>query len=172
MKRFFLTLISVLAVSAMFVSCNKDGNGTETGGETYMLFFNFGPDAEYGSDTPVLNQILDEANKLTYEADKAIYGGSSETGFPFRKAFTAKDDASAKAEFEKYLDKAKSEAETIIAALNKIKNDNAEAIASYPSSAHVTLEFAFMLLKSDPEILGGKVIHETDCGTFSVKGGK
>ena len=172
MKRFFLTLISVLAVSAMFVSCNKDGNGTETGGETYMLFFNYGQDAEHSSHTPVMNQMLGGAKKWTYEADQAIYGGSSETGFPFSKAFTAKDDASAKAEYEKYLDKAKSESETIIAALNKIKNDNAEAIAGYPSSAHVTLEFAFMLLKSDPEILGGKIIHETDCGTFSVKGGK
>lgn len=85
MKRFFITLISVLAVSALFVSCNKDDNGTETGSESYYLFFNYGQDAKHDSNTPVLNQILDEAKALTYEADKAIYGGSSETGFPFRK---------------------------------------------------------------------------------------
>ena len=45
MKRLFLTAMAVFAVSAMFVSCNKQGQGEESSeddGTKYALFFNYG----------------------------------------------------------------------------------------------------------------------------------
>ena len=70
MKRLFLTAMAVFAVSAMFVSCSKQGQGEESSeddGTKYALFFNYGKNNHTSNETPVLNEILDKAQELTLE---------------------------------------------------------------------------------------------------------
>ena len=168
MKRLFLTAMAVFAVSAMFVSCNKS---SEDDGTKYALFFNYGTDIHVTKDTPVLNNILNKAKELTVEADIALYGGTQKES-PFRQELSAKTEKDAKAEYNKLVEKAKSEGAKIIAELNKMKEANAAAIAGYPRDMHVNLDFGFMLLKYTPEMIAGETIAETDCGKFEVAGSK
>lgn len=174
MKRLFLTAMAVFAVSAMFVSCNKLGQGEESSeddGTKYALFFNYGTDSHVTNDTPVLNNILNKAKELTVEADIDLYGGTK-TEYPFVKELSAKTEKDAKAEYNKLVEKAKSEGAKIIAELNKMKEANAAEIAGYPRDMHVNLDFGFMLLKYTPEMIGGDTVAETDCGEFKVAGSK
>ena len=53
-----------------------------------------------------------------------------------------------------------------------MKEENAAAIAEYPRDMHVNLDFGFMLLKYTPEVIGGEIVVETDCGKFEVAGSK
>ena len=172
MKRLFLTAMAVFAVSAMFVSCNKQGGeSSEDDGVKYALFFNYGQSSDRGSDTQVLNDILDKAKELTVAADIALYGGSK-TEYPFNKELSAKTEKAAKAEYDKLVDQAKAKGAEIIAALQKMAKDNAAAIAEYPEKTHVKLDFGFMLLKYTPDMIGGEIVVETDCGKFEVAGSK
>ncbi|MDD5910705.1 MAG: hypothetical protein PUC61_01005 [Bacteroidales bacterium] len=171
MKRLFLTAMAVFAVSAMFVSCNKQEESSEDDGTKYALFFNYGTDSHVTSETPVLSDILNKAKELTVEADIALYGGTKKE-YPFVQELSAKTEKDAKAEYNKLVEKAKSEGAKIIAELNKMKEENAAAIAEYPKDMHVNLDFGFMLLKYTPEIIGGETIAETDCGKFEVAGSK
>lgn len=176
MKRLFLTAMAVFAVSAMFVSCSKQGQGEESSeddGTKYALFFNYGTDSHVTNDTPVLNNILNKAKELTVKADIALYGGT-QNKYPFRQELSAKTEKDAKAEYDKLVEKAKSEGAKIIAELNKMKEANAAEIAGYPRDMHVNLDFGFMLLKDtpDPEMIGGEIVVETDCGKFEVAGSK
>ena len=172
MKRLFLTAMAVFAVSAMFVSCNKqEGDSSEENDVTYTLFFNYGQSSDRGSDTQVLNDILDKAKELTVAADIALYGGSK-TEYPFNKELSAKTEKAAKAEYDKLVDQAKSEGAKIIAELNKMKEANAAAIAGYPKDMYVNLDFGLMLLKYTPGMIGGETVAETDCGIFEVAGSK
>ena len=170
MKRLFFTAMAVFAVSAMFVSCNKQ-ESSEDDGTKYALFFNYGRDSHVTSDTPVLSDILNKAKELTVEADIALYGGTKKE-YPFVKELSAKTEKDAKAEYNKLVEKAKSKGAEIIAELNKMKEENAAAIAEYPKDMHVNLDFGFMLLKYTPEIIGGETVVETDCGKFEVAGSK
>ena len=178
MKRIFLTAMAVFAVSAMFVSCNKQGQGEESSeddGTKYDLFFNYGTDSHITNETPVLSEILNKAKELTVEADIALYGGiERETAneYPFRKELSAKTEKDAMAEYNKLVEKAKSKGAEIIAELNKMKEANAAAIAGYPKDMYVNLDFGFMLLKYTPEMIGGETVVETDCGKFEVAGSK
>ena len=178
MKRLFFTAMAVFAVSAMFVSCNKQGQGEESSeddGTKYALFFNYGTDSHITNETPVLSEILNKAKKLTVEADIALYGGiERETAkeYPFSQELSAKTEKDAKAEYNKLVEKAKSKGAEIIAELNKMKEANAAAIAEYPKNMHVNLDFGFMLLKYTPEMIGGETVEETDCGKFEVAGSK
>ena len=178
MKRLFLTAMAVFAVSAMFVSCNKLGQGEESSeddGTKYALFFNYGTDSHVTSETPVLSDILNKAKELTVEADIALYGGiERETAkeYPFSQELSAKTEKDAKAEYNKLVEKAKSKGAEIIAELNKMKEANAAAIAGYPKDMHVNLDFGFMLLKYTPEMIAGETVAETDCGKFEVAGSK
>ena len=174
MKRLFLTAMAVFAVSAMFVSCNKQGQGEESSeddGTKYALFFNYGTDSHITNETPVLSEILNKAKELTVEADIALYGGTKKES-PFVQELSAKTEKDAKAEYNKLVEKAKSKGAEIIAELNKMKEENAAAIAEYPKDMHVNLDFGFMLLKYTPEIIGGETVVETDCGKFEVAGSK
>ena len=174
MKRLFLTAMAVFAVSAMFVSCNKQ-ESSEDDGTKYALFFNYGRDSHVTSDTPVLSDILNKAKELTVEADIALYGGiERETAkeYPFPQELSAKTEKDAKAEYNKLVEKAKSKGAEIIAELNKMKEENAAAIAEYPKDMHVNLDFGFMLRKCTPEMIGGEIVVETDCGKFEVAGNK
>lgn len=174
MKRLFLTAMAVFAVSAMFVSCNKLGQGEESSeddGTKYALFFNYGTDSHVTSETPVLSDILNKAKELTVEADIDLYGGTKKE-YPFVQELSAKTEKDAKAEYNKLVEKAKSKGAEIIAELNKMKEKNAAAIAEYPKDMHVNLDFGFMLLKYTPEIIGGETVVETDCGEFKVAGSK
>ena len=174
MKRLFLTAMAVFAVSAMFVSCNKLGQGEESSeddGTKYALFFNYGTDSHVTSETPVLSDILNKAKELTVEADIDLYGGTK-TEYPFVKELSAKTEKDAKAEYNKLVEKAKSKGAEIIAELNKMKEENAAAIAEYPKDMHVNLDFGFMLLKYTPEMISGEIVAETDCGKFEVAGSK
>ena len=178
MKRIFLTAMAVFAVSAMFVSCNKQGQGEESSeddGTKYDLFFNYGTDSHITNETPVLSEILNKAKKLakelTVEADIALYGGTRKE-YPFPQELSAKTEKDAKAEYNKLVEKAKSEGAKIIAELNKMKEEKAAAIAEYPKDMHVNLDFGFMLLKNTPEMIGGETVAETDCGKFEVAGSK
>ena len=174
MKRLFLTAMAVFAVSAMFVSCNKLGQGEESSeddGTKYALFFNYGTDIHVTKDTPVLNNIMNKAKELTVEADIALYGGTGK-GSPFRHEFSAKTEKDAMAEYNKLVEKAKSKGAEIIAELNKMKEANAAAIAEYPKDMYLNLDFGFMLLKYTPEMIGGDTVAETDCGEFKVAGSK
>lgn len=171
MKRLFLTAMAVFAVSAMFVSCNKQEESSEDDGTKYALFFNYGTDSHVTSETPVLSDILNKAKELTVEADIALYGGTKKE-YPFVQELSAKTEKDAKAEYNKLVEKAKSKGAEIIAELNKMKEENAAAIAEYPKDMHVNLDFGFMLLKYTPEIIGGETIAETDCGKFEVAGSK
>ena len=174
MKRLFLTAMAVFAVSAMFVSCSKQGQGEESSeddGTKYALFFNYGTKSHITNETPVLSEILNKAKILTVEADIALYGGTK-TKYPFEKELNAKTEKAAKAEYDKLVDQAKSEGAKIIAELNKMKEANAAAIAGYPKDMYVNLDFGFMLLKDTPEIIGGETVVETDCGEFKVAGSK
>ena len=173
MKRFFLTAMAVFAVSAMFVSCNKQEESSEDDGTKYALFFNYGTDSHVTSETPVLSDILNKAKELTVEADIALYGGTQNKS-PFRQELSAKTEKDAKAEYNKLVEKAKSKGAEIIAELNKMKEENAAAIAEYPKDMHVNLDFGFMLLKDTPdsEMIGGDIVAETDCGKFEVAGSK
>ena len=174
MKRLFLTAMAVFAVSAMFVSCNKLGQGEESSeddGTKYALFFNYGTDIHVTKDTPVLNNILNKAKELTVEADIALYGGTKKE-YPFVQELSAKTEKDAKAEYNKLVEKAKSKGAEIIAELNKMKEANAAAIAGYPKDMYVNLDFGFMLLKYTPEVIGGVTVVETDCGKFEVAGSK
>ena len=174
MKRLFLTAMAVFAVSAMFVSCNKLGQGEESSeddGTKYALFFNYGTDSHITNETPVLSEILNKAKELTVEADIDLYGGTK-TEYPFVKELSAKTEKDAKAEYNKLVEKAKSQGAKIIAELNKMKEENAAAIAEYPKDMHVNLDFGFMLLKYTPEMIVGETVAETDCGEFQVEGSK
>ena len=171
MKRLFLTAMAVFAVSAMFVSCNKQEESSEDDGTKYALFFNYGTDSHVTSETPVLSDILNKAKELTVEADIALYGGTQKES-PFRQELSAKTEKDAKAEYNKLVEKAKSKGAEIIAELNKMKEENAAAIAEYPKDMHVNLDFGFMLLKNTPEMIGGETVAETDCGKFEVAGSK
>lgn len=171
MKRLFFTAMAVFAVSAMFVSCNKQEESSEDDGTKYALFFNYGTDSHVTSETPVLSDILNKAKELTVEADIALYGGTQKES-PFRQELSAKTEKDAKAEYNKLVEKAKSKGAEIIAELNKMKEENAAAIAEYPKDMHVNLDFGFMLLKYTPEIIGGETVVETDCGKFEVAGSK
>lgn len=171
MKRLFFTAMAVFAVSAMFVSCNKQEESSEDDGTKYALFFNYGTDSHVTSETPVLSDILNKAKELTVKADIALYGGTQKES-PFRQELSAKTEKDAKAEYNKLVEKAKSEGAKIIAELNKMKEENAAAIAEYPKDMHVNLDFGFMLLKNTPEMIGGETIAETDCGKFEVAGSK
>ena len=170
MKRLFLTAMAVFAVSAMFVSCNKQ-ESSEDDGTKYALFFNYGTDSHVTSETPVLSDILNKAKELTVEADIALYGGTQNKS-PFRQELSAKTEKDAKAEYNKLVEKAKSKGAEIIAELNKMKEANAAAIAGYPKDMYVNLDFGFMLLKYTPEVIGGETVVETDCGKFEVVGSK
>ena len=170
MKRLFLTAMAVFAVSAMFVSCNKQ-ESSEDDGTKYALFFNYGRDSHVTSETPVLSDILNKAKELTVEADIALYGGTQNKS-PFRQELSAKTEKDAKAEYNKLVEKAKSKGAEIIAELNKMKEANAAAIAEYPKDMHLNLDFGFMLLKYTPEMIAGETIAETDCGKFEVAGSK
>ena len=102
--------MAVFAVSAMFVSCNKQGQGEESSeddGTKYALFFNYGTDSHITNETPVLSEILNKAKKLTVEADIALYGGTRKES-PFRQELSAKTEKDAKAEYNKLVEKAKS----------------------------------------------------------------
>lgn len=172
MKRLFLTAMAVFAVSAMFVSCNKQGGeSSEENDVTYTLFFNYGKNNHTTNETPVLNEILDKAQELTVEADIALYGGTK-TKYPFEKELNAKTEKAAKAEYDKLVDQARAKGAEIIAALNKMKEEKAAAIAEYPENMHVNLDFGFMLLKHTPDMIGGEIVAETDCGIFEVAGSK
>lgn len=171
MKRLFFTAMAVFAVSAMFVSCNKQEESSEDDGTKYALFFNYGTDSHVTSETPVLSDILNKAKELTVEADIALYGGTQKES-PFRQELSAKTEKDAKAEYNKLVEKAKSKGAEIIAELNKMKDANAAAIAEYPKDMHVNLDFGFMLLKYTPEMIGGETVAETDCGKFEVAGSK
>ena len=171
MKRLFLTAMAVFAVSAMFVSCNKQEESSEDDGTKYALFFNYGTDSHVTSETPVLSDILNKAKELTVEADIALYGGTQNKS-PFRQELSAKTEKDAKAEYNKLVEKAKSKGAEIIAELNKMKEANAAAIAGYPKDMYVNLDFGFMLLKYTPEMIGGETVVETDCGKFEVAGSK
>ena len=171
MKRFFLTAMAVFAVSAMFVSCNKQEESSEDDGTKYALFFNYGTESHVTSETPVLNDILNKAKELTVEADIDLYGGTK-TEYPFVKELSAKTEKDAKAEYNKLVEKAKSKGAEIIAELNKMKEENAAAIAEYPKDMYLNLDFGFMLLKYTPEMIGGDTVAETDCGEFKVAGSK
>lgn len=171
MKRLFLTAMAVFAVSAMFVSCNKQEESSEDDGTKYALFFNYGTDSHVTSETPVLSDILNKAKELTVEADIALYGGTKKE-YPFVQELSAKTEKDAKAEYNKLVEKAKSKGAEIIAELNKMKEENAAAIAEYPKDMHVNLDFGFMLLKYTPEMIGGDIVVETDCGKFEVAGSK
>ena len=170
MKRLFFTAMAVFAVSAMFVSCNKQ-ESSEDDGTKYALFFNYGTDSHVTSETPVLSDILNKAKELTVEADIALYGGTRKE-YPFPQELSAKTEKDAKAEYNKLVEKAKSKGAEIIAELNKMKEENAAAIAEYPKNMHVNLDFGFMLLKYTPEMIGGEIVVETDCGKFEVAGSK
>ena len=170
MKRLFLTAMAVFAVSAMFVSCNKQGQG-EDDGTKYALFFNYGTDSHVTKETPELSDILNKAKELTVEADIALYGGTK-TEYPFIQELSAKTETDAKAEYNKLVEKAKSKGAEIIAELNKMKEENAAAIAEYPKDMHLNLDFGFMLLKYTPEMISGEIVAETDCGKFEVAGSK
>ena len=170
MKRIFLTAMAAFAVSAMFVSCNKQ-ESSEDDGTKYALFFNYGTDSHVTSETPVLSDILNKAKELTVEADIALYGGTQNKS-PFRQELSAKTEKDAMAEYNKLVEKAKSKGAEIIAELNKMKEENAAAIAEYPKDMHVNLDFGFMLLKYTPEVIGGVTVVETDCGKFEVAGSK
>ena len=162
--------MAVFAVSAMFVSCNKQ-ESSEDDGTKYALFFNYGTDSHVTSETPVLSDILNKAKELTVEADIALYGGTQNKS-PFRQELSAKTEKDAKAEYNKLVEKAKSKGAEIIAELNKMKEANAAAIAGYPKDMYVNLDFGFMLLKYTPEMIAGETIAETDCGKFEVAGSK
>ena len=168
MKRLFLTAMAVFAVSAMFVSCNKS---SEDDGTKYALFFNYGTDSHVTSETPVLSDILNKAKELTVKADIALYGGTQKES-PFRQELSAKTEKDAKAEYNKLVEKAKSKGAEIIAELNKMKEENAAAIAEYPKDMHVNLDFGFMLRKYTPEMIVPETVVETDCGEFKVAGSK
>lgn len=170
MKRIFLTAMAVFAVSAMFVSCNKQ-ESSEDDGTKYALFFNYGTDSHVTSETPVLSDILNKAKELTVEADIALYGGTQNKS-PFRQELSAKTEKDAKAEYNKLVEKAKSKGAEIIAELNKMKEVHAAEIAEYPKDMHVNLDFGFMLLKYTPEVIGGETVVQTDCGKFKVAGSK
>ena len=170
MKRLFLTAMAVFAVSAMFVSCNKQ-ESSEDDGTKYALFFNYGTDSHVTSETPVLSDILNKAKELTVEADIALYGGTQNKS-PFRQELSAKTEKDAKAEYNKLVEKAKSKGAEIITELNKMKEAKAAAIAEYPKDMHLNLDFGFMLLKYTPEVIGGEMVVETDCGKFEVAGSK
>ena len=170
MKRLFLTAMAVFAVSAMFVSCNKQ-ESSEDDGTKYALFFNYGRDSHVTSETPVLSDILNKAKELTVEADIALYGGTRKE-YPFDQELSAKTEKDAKAEYNKLVEKAKSEGAKIIAELNKMKEANAAAIAGYPRDMHVNLDFGFMLRKYTPEMIVPETVVETDCGEFKVAGSK
>ena len=154
----------------MFVSCNKQ-ESSEDDGTKYALFFNYGTDSHVTSETPVLSDILNKAKELTVEADIALYGGTQNKS-PFRQELSAKTEKDAKAEYNKLVEKAKSEGAKIIAELNKMKEEKAAAIADYPKDMHVNLDFGFMLLKYTPEMIAGETVAETDCGKFEVAGSK
>ena len=175
MKRIFLTAMAVFAVSAMFVSCNKQ-ESSEDDGTKYALFFNYGTDSHVTSETPVLSDILNKAKELTVEADIALYGGTKGTNkeYPFVQELSAKTEKDAKAEYNKLVEKAKSKGAEIIAELNKMKEVHAAEIAEYPKDMHVNLDFGFMPLKDTPdsEMIGGDIVAETDCGKFEVAGSK
>ena len=170
MKRLFFTAMAVFAVSAMFVSCNKQ-ESSEDDGTKYALFFNYGTDSHITNETPVLSEILNKAKELTVEADIALYGGTQNKS-PFRQELSAKTEKDAKAEYNKLVEKAKSKGAEIIAELNKMKEANAAAIAGYPKDMYVNLDFGFMLLKYTPEMISGETVAETDCGKFEVAGSK
>ena len=177
MKRLFLTAMAVFAVSAMFVSCSKLGQGEESSkddGTKYALFFNYGTDSHVTSETPVLSDILNKAKKLTAEADIALYGGTKGTNkeYPFVQELSAKTEKDAMAEYNKLVEKAKSKGAEIIAELNKMKEANAAAIAGYPKDMYVNLDFGFMLRKYTPEMIVPETVVETDCGEFKVAGSK
>ena len=171
MKRLFLTAMAVFAVSAMFVSCNKQEESSEDDGTKYDLFFNYGTDINVTKETPVLSEILNKAKELTVEADIALYGGTRKE-YPFPQELSAKTEKDAQAEHNKLVEKAKSKGAELIAELNKMKEENAAAIAEYPKDKHVNLDFGFMLRKCTPEMIGGEIVVETDCGKFEVAGNK
>ena len=171
MKRLFLTAMAVFAVSAMFVSCNKQEESSEDDGTKYALFFNYGTDSHVTNETPVLSDILNKAKELTVEADIALYGGTKKE-YPFVQELSAKTEKDAKAEYNKLVEKAKSKGAEIITELNKMKEAKAAAIAEYPKDMYLNLDFGFMLLKYTPEMIGGDTVAETDCGEFKVAGSK
>ena len=171
MKRLFLTAMAVFAVSAMFVSCNKQEESSEDDGTKYALFFNYGTDSHVTSETPVLSDILNKAKELTVKADIDLYGGTQKES-PFRQELSAKTEKDAKAEYNKLVEKAKSKGAEIITELNKMKEENAAAIAEYPKDMYLNLDFGFMLLKYTPEMIVGEIVVETDCGEFKVAGSK
>ena len=119
----------------------------------------------------MLNDILNKAKELTVEADIALYGGTKKES-PFVQELSAKTEKDAKAAYNKLVEKAKSKGAEIIAELNKMKEENAAAIAEYPKDKHVNLDFGFMLRKCTPEMIGGEIVVETDCGKFEVAGSK
>ncbi|MGN0189313.1 MAG: hypothetical protein ACI395_07340 [Candidatus Cryptobacteroides sp.] len=169
MKRFFLAAVAVFAVSAMFVSCENKENA-DPDGCTYQLFFNYGQEAHYTNDTPLLEDILESAREFTIQADIELYGDTDEVAAPFSKTLSSKNEVEARVEYAKLLEKAMVKGSEIIETLNSIIKDNEEELQYYTPDMFVKLEFSYMLLKQEPGVFGGTIVVETDCGKFEVAG--
>lgn len=170
MKRFFLAALAVFAVSAMFVSCENKENA-EPDGYTYQLFFNYGQEAHYTNDTPVLEEILASAKELTLQADIELYGApSGEVAAPFIKTLSSKNEAEARVEYARLQDQAKAKGKAIVESLNSKVKENEDELKYYTPDMYVKLEFSYMLLKQEPGVFGGTIVVETNCGKFEVAG--
>ena len=178
MKRnFALSFAAVAAASLLFVSCDKNPNAVTVQPE-YSVIFGYGVNSHMGTDAPKLYELQELAYSEIRAAGKKIFlkDSDSESAFGLQYVCTytfkgegkdeaealAKADESARALFERSLDKTKEEAMKIYNALCKKRREYANEIMKYEEKYHMIITPGFTISRnsnslSEPDIKIGDI---------------
>ena len=192
MKRnFALSFAAVAAASLLFVSCDKNPNAVTVQPE-YSVIFGYGVDSHMGTEeTPKFYELRSLATSEIRAAGKKIFlkDSDSESAFGLQYVCTytfkgegkdeaealAKADESARALFERSLDKTKEEAMKIYNALCKKRREYANEIMKYEEKYRMIITPGFEISRN-PNPLSEKdvVIGDVDFidAKFEVIGGQ
>ena len=191
MKRnFALSFAAVAAASLLFVSCDKNSDAVTVQPE-YRVIFGYGVNSHMGTDAPKLYELQELAYSEIRAAGKKIFlkDSDSESAFGLQYVCTytfkgegkdeaealAKADESARALFERSLDKTKEEAMKIYNALCKKRREYANEIMKYEEKYRMIITPGFEISRN-PNPLSEKdvVIGDVDFtdAKFEVIGGQ
>ena len=187
MKRnFALSFAAVAAASVVFVSCDKNSDAV-TGQPEYRVIFGYGVDSHMGTEeTPKFYELRSLATSEIRAAGKKIFLKDSDSEsyvctYTFKgegkdeAEALAKADESARALFERSLDKTKEEAMKISNALCKKRREYANEIMKYEEKYRMIITPGFEISRN-PNPLSEKdvVIGDVDFtdAKFEVIGGQ
>ena len=173
MKRnFALSFAAVAAASLLFVSCDKNSDAVTVQPE-YRVIFGYGVNSHMGTDAPKLYELQELAYSEIRAAGKKIFLKDSDSEsyvctYTFKgegkdeAEALAKADESARALFERSLDKTKEEAMKIYNALCKKRREYANEIMKYEEKYHMIITPGFTISRnsnslSEPDIKIGDI---------------